>query len=264
MWVYADHDKDSSDQHSIWKDKNGNLWQMETIEERRIKFTRYNGHTADMPAGNGTLVHSSSATHTADILFTATAVADKNPFWDTDTDEVNFKSYCERNSFAGIDYVYTLLTWNGLTGYQAEADSAHIAKHVENAKTLLRMLHRDYPNARVGLMGIQMPSLNGGTGANYGANGGYSNAYSLVRTVMGMNLAYQAMANEEEFASYVDFIHVSGQFDSENNIPTVSKPVNTRSTITERVGSNGVHPTVDGYMQIADAAYRHMVAELNR
>lgn len=148
MWVYASHDKDSSDQHSIWKDAGGNLWQMETIEEKRIKFTRYNGHTADMPAGNGTLIHSANAVHTADILFTATAVADQNPFWDTDADEVNFKTYCERNGFAGIDYVYTLLTWNGLTGYQAETDSTYIAKHVENAKALLRMDFRrkiDFP-----------------------------------------------------------------------------------------------------------------------
>ncbi len=54
-------------------------------------------------------------------------------------------------------------------------------------------------------MGIQMPSFNGGTGANYGANSAYSNPYALSRSVMGMNLAYQSLANDEEFKNYVEF-----------------------------------------------------------
>ena len=112
------------------------------------------------------------------------------------------------------------------------------------------------------MMGIQLPSLNGGTGHSYGATGQYSNWYGLVRAVMNMNLAYQAMANEEEFSSYVEFIDISAQFDSENNMPRQTKPVNTRSSLTEQVGTNGVHPSTDGYYQIGDAAYRALVPEL--
>lgn len=96
--------------------------------------------------------------------------------------------------------MYTLLTWNGMGGYYATPDGSAIAKHVANAKTLLRIIHEDYPDAKVKMMGIQMPSLNGGCGANYGANGGYSNWYGLCRTVMGMNLAYQELADDEEFS----------------------------------------------------------------
>ena len=103
-----------------------------------------------------------------------------------------------------------------------------------------------------------MPSLNGGTGANYGADNAYSNPYGLCRSVMGMNLAYQDLANEEEFADYVEFLNVSSQFDSENNMPSMSKQVNTRNKKTELVGTNGVHPAIEGYMQIADVAYRNL------
>ena len=35
-----------------------------------------------------------------------------------------------------------------------------------------------------------------------------------------------------------------------------------RSKITEKFGTNGVHPSFEGYMQIADAMYRNMVSFL--
>lgn len=111
-------------------------------------------------------------------------------------------------------------------------------------------------------MGIQLPSLNGGTGHSYGATGQYSNWYGLVRAVMNMNLAYQTMANEDEFKGYVEFVNISAQFDSENNMPRQTKQVNTRCSLTEQVGTNGVHPSTDGYYQIGDASYRALVPEL--
>ena len=260
MWVYATHDKDSSDQHSLWNDSAGNIWSMETIESNRIKFTRYNQHTEKMPIGNGTLTHNSNAAHTNAINFTSTIADAGNPFWDNVSESVSFKAYCARNGFDKIDYMYTLLTWNGNDAYRETPEKN--STHINNAKTLIRKLHEDYPDAKVKIMGIQMPSLNGGTGENYGANSGYSNVYGLCRTVMGLNIAYQELANESEFSEYVEFINVSAQFDSENNMPQLEKTVNTRSKRIEMVGSNGVHPAREGYLQIADAAYRNMIARI--
>ena len=261
MWVMAQHDKTSDDQHSLWRDEADNVWQLETIEEDRLKLTRYEGHTGAMPTGAGKLEHVSNASHTSSISYISTYADGGNPFWDNATGKVSFKAYCERHGFSGIDYVYTLLTWNGNAAYRAEPEDN--AVHAENARALLRILHLDYPDAQVKIMGIQMPSLNGGTGANYGANSGYSNAYGLCRTVMGLNLAYQALADEDEFNGWVEFVNVSGQFDSEYNMPQTNKQVNTRSTLTESVGTNGVHPSETGYLQIGDAAYRNMVARIS-
>ena len=262
MWVYGSHDKDSTDQHSLWEDASGNIWSMETIETSRIKFTRYQDHTAEMPVGAGTLHHYQNAAHTADINYDETVYAEGNPFWDSDEGQVDFRTYCERNGFDRVDYMVTLLSWNGMAGSQYASSETLIANHVNNAKTFLRILHEQYPNAKVKMMGIQLPSLNGGTGQSYGATGQYSNWYGLVRAVMNMNLAYQAMADEDEFADYVEFINISAQFDSENNMPRTAKPVNTRSSLTEQVGTNGVHPSTDGYYQIGDAAFRALVPEL--
>jgi hypothetical protein len=262
MWVYGSHDKDSTDQHSLWEDASGNIWSMETIETGRIKFTRYLDHTAPMPLGAGTLHHYQNATHTADIDYDETVYAEGNPFWDSDEGQVNFRTYCERNGFDRVDYMVTILSWNGMAGTQYASSQTMIETHVNNAKQLIRILHEQYPNAKVKMMGIQLPSLNGGCGHSYGASSQYSNWYGLVRAVMNMNLAYQAMSNEDEFKDYVEFINISGQFDSEYNMPRQTKAVNTRSSTTEQVGTNGVHPATEGYYQIGDAAYRALVPEL--
>ena len=262
MWVYCIHDKDTTDQHSIWVDANSNLWQLETIEATRLKFTRYGGHTATMPTGSGSLTHSENASHTGVINFTSTAAAGGNPFWNSATGQVDFADYCSRNGFDGIDYVYTLLTWNGQAPYRATA-SDNVAL-INSAKAFIDRLHTQFPNAKIRVMGIQVPSLNGGMGASYGASGGsYSETYGNVRTVFGVNLAYQELADDAAYSGFVAFVNISGQFDSENNMSESDVKVNLRSSKTEKRGTNGVHPSTDGYLQIGDAAYRKAVEDVS-
>ena len=79
---------------------------------------------------------------------------------------------------------------------------------------------------------------------------------------MGLNLAYQELANEDEFKTYVEFINISAQVDSENNMASQEKNVNTRNNNKEMIGTNGVHPAMPGYMQIGDAVFRALVPEL--
>lgn len=260
IWFYCTHDKTIEDQHSVWRDTNGSKWSLETIENNRLKFTRYQSHTNMPPATSGTLYFQENAVHTSDIIFTDYAIADGNPFWDVDTNRVNFKAYCETNGFDGIDYVYTLLTWNG--GRVDKAEIKDNASEMQYAKQLIDIIHSDYPNAKIRLMGIQLPSLNGGTGGNYGANGGYADCYGLVRGVFGLNLTYQAIANDDNYKDFVEFVNVSGEFDSEYNMPQSLYFVNARSTIQEYRGTNGVHPSQEGYLQIGDVAYRWMVKDL--
>lgn len=262
MWVYCTHDKDITDQHSRWFDGSGNIWTLETIEDNKLKFTRYLDHIGEMPTGVGVLVHNALATHIIDINFASTVAAGGNPFWNEVASKVDFADYCNRNGYSGIDYVVSLLTWNGLAAYRSEA--VDHASHVNYAKALINKLHEAYPNAKVMIMGIQLPSLNGGMGANYGAGAGsYAEVYGNIRTVFGMNLAYQELANDPLYNSYVEFVNVSGQFDSENNMPEAEVPVNSRSIKTEKRGTNGVHPHADGYMQIGDVAYRVLSAKFN-
>jgi len=94
----------------------------------------------------------------------------------------------------------------------------------------------------------------------YGANGGYSDMYGMTYTALMLNKAYQEFANQEGYSTWVEFVNVSSQFDSDYNMQVAEKSVNTRNTETETVSANGVHPATSGYMQIADVAYRNIVA----
>ena len=254
------HDKTLVDQKSLWQDSNGNVWELETIQPTKLKFNRVEGNTSVPPTGAGVFTHQSSATNTGSITYTSLQFADGNPFWDADLGKVSFKSYCDRNGFSGIDYLYTLLTWNG--GRSDKATVLDNAAEVNQAKELIDILHAEYPNAQVRMMGVQLPSLNGGTGANYGASSHYSNTYGLVRGVFGLNLAYQEFANRDSYKDFVKFVNVSSQFDSENLMPETTKPVNNRSSLTERFGTNGVHPTTEGYYAIGDVAYRSILGDV--
>ena len=57
---------------------------------------------------------------------------------------------------------------------------------------------------------------------------------------------------------------MKAQFDVEYNMPRIELPVNIRSNIKELVGSNGVHPNMDGYLQIGDVFFRALVHDLKK
>jgi hypothetical protein len=172
---------------------------------------------------------------------------------------LDFSQYVTTNSFGTIDYALILLTWNGIASrINPKKNAIDHADLITEAKVFLDQLHSDFPSCKVKLMGIQLPSLNGGLAENYGDdNSTLGNYYNLVQTVNGLNLAYQDLVNEVAYSSFVDFVNVSTQFDNENNMPYTLHSVNSRSLTTEKRGSNGVHPSNDGYHQISDIAFRN-------
>jgi lysophospholipase L1-like esterase len=180
-----------------------------------------------------------------------------SPFYDEELGDISFSSYCEKNGFDGIDVVYILLTWNG-QGTPYKTDYAVDKGHFVYAKKLIDRLHEDYPEAIVRCMGIQMPSQNGGMGENYGAYGGYSDDYGMLVTAMNYNAALEDFCQLPEYKDFVKYVDIAGQFDTDYNMPSTDKPVNNRNDITETVGTNGVHPSVNGYYQIADAVFRSL------
>ena len=263
VWIECKHDKTEADQHSLWLDEGKNIWKLETIEAKRLKFTRFNGQSAVKPERNQKLVHYTKTVNMADIECIETKYENFNPFWDNDKQDIDFVSYCRKHNFGGIDFVYTLLTWNGISSAVRTNAEDHI-KLLTEAKQFIDKLHSQYPNAKIKIMGLQIPSINGGTGTNYGASLPYCDDYELTRFVFGLNFAYQSWANEEKYRDFIEFINISAQFDSEYNYPMKYKTVNTRSQKNELLGINGVHPSEEGYLQIGDVAYRNMVKILTK
>lgn len=261
MWVVSKiNDKTIEDQHSLWKDENGNIWQLETIADDYLKFNRYLEHDAPRPE-SGVLVHYKNAKNTSPITIDSSSTEKKSPFYDEETNKISFSTYCKRNGFSGIDAVYIFLGANGrIEAYMAGlTNEEHCKNLAENGKNFVRLIHEEYPNAKINIMGLFVPSVNGGMGASYGAQLPYCDYYDFVRFVMELNKAYEEWTLLPEFRDYTEFVNTSGQFDSDNNMPNTEKSVNTRNKKTEIIGTNGVHPLPEGYLQIADAVFRNLV-----
>lgn len=207
------------------------------------------------PTASGTLTRTSGAGD-ATLSFSSFTTDSGNPFWEADTNSLNFSQYVNNYMGGGCDAIYFLLTWNGQSPWKTDFSSM-----ITTAKTLIDHIHTSYPSCAIKIMGIQVPSLNGGMGANYGATGtSYADTYGNVVTVLNMNKAYQDWCNDAAYSDFMEFVNVSAQFDSENNMPETDKAVNTRATKTEKIGTNGVHPSTEGYYQIGDAVFRNFVA----
>ena len=192
----------------------------------------------------------------ATINYTSVAEDNRNPLWDNEANKMTFIPYANEVANGKIDVVYTLLTWNGLSA--AKTDFSAI---IEQVKVFADTLHSEFPNAKLKIMGVQIPSVRGGMGASYGATGtGYADWYGMVVTALNMNVAYQNFANEPGYSDFVEFVNVSSQFDTEYNMPHKDAPVNTRNEFTEWLDTNGVHPSNNGYYQIGDVVYRNFVS----
>jgi hypothetical protein len=252
MWVTCGgHGKtETEDQHSVYADANGTRWKLETIEDNRIKVIRVSGY-ASMPA-SGELVWVSGGVHKETIKYTASAQAAGNPFWNETTGKVDFGAFASAQGKAKIDYVYVLLGWNSASDTEDGCKNA--------VRRFINSVHSAFPDCKVILLGLQIPARDG-LAMNYGAKTvPYSWYDTMLNYVFKLNIWYQDVADEYD---NVSFINVAGQFDTDYNMQSSSVPVNVRNNTKETVQTNGVHPAVSGYYQIADMCYRDFVHKLS-
>lgn len=206
----------------------------------------------NVPSASGTLTKVSGSGD-ATITFASASADQQNPLWDGS--KISFANYVSELGESGLDCVFILLGWNDIRPEQTDFSAIRTS-----IVAILSALHTDYPQAKAVLMGLQVPSLNGGMGANYGANGGYANLYGMIRAAFNYNKFLRELSEEDGYSSFVHYADVACEFDSENNMPQACVQVNTRNSVTEMRGTNGVHPSNDGQHQIADVAYRWFVA----
>ena len=184
-----------------------------------------------------------------------------SPFYDSNTGKISFKSYCQKNGIADIDVLCVMLTWNNQSipsnTYQ-NLDGGHFA----DARQLLDLLHSEYPNAKVRLMGLQMPCQNGGLGASFGAGNPMSDTYGMLVSAMHYNAALERLSDLPQYRDFVQYVDVAAQFDTDYNMPDKSRPANNRTDVTEVLGNDGLHPSTSGYYQIADAIYRALCHDI--
>ena len=250
-------------QKSAWSDNNGLAWQLEDFPSAtQIKFNRGENNNATQ-ANIAT-----PTTLTCEALGLTIAPASvvweaANPFYDEAKQAVSFATHASEHGASEPDVVACLLTWNGGGGTIDFNHSSQITSHMSKASQLLKLIHSDFPNAKIVAMGLQLPSITGGNGHNEGANSFYSDTANLVDYAFEYNKALENMlTTDSELKTYCYYVDTKGQFDTRYNMPWTEYPVNTRNTTTEKRGTNGVHPSTNGYYQIGDAFYRKLSAIL--
>lgn len=248
MYINGTFNKTNEDQHSVYKDTNGVQWKLETITPTKIKIIRTKG-SGTLPV-TGTLTWVSGGQNHSNIVYTSSEQAEGNPFWNTETQSVDFSAYAKKFNVSKIDYVYILLGWNS-TGTNTQT-------YTNQCKQLLDYILKDFPNCKIGLLGLQVPSQNG-FGQNYGIDWKY---YDKLQHIWKLQEIYQTISKEPQYIGKVDYINISAQFDTEYNMPHTGARVNIRSSQEEYLQYNGVHPANEGYMQIADAVTRNFLTKI--
>ena len=265
IWVESQNDKTPKDQHSLWQDENGAIWQLETIQIDYLKFNRYKEQDFPRPE-SGILTHYKNAVNTKPIAFNSSFDEQISPFYDIENNSINFKSYVNKLGISQINVVYILLGWNGLMRPQAINNTKHeyCKLVIKEAKVLVDKIKADLPNVKIKVMAPPKNSVNGGVGNTYGADLPFANLAEMDHYVIELNLAYKNWAKEDEYKDFVEFINLTGQFDIEYCYPHIQKPVNTRCSITEQIDTDACHPNHEGKMQIADAVYRNLIKEISK
>ena len=73
---------------------------------------------------------------------------------------------------------------------------------MNNATTILRQIHTDFPNCKIICLGIQISDLNGGCGSAYGATGDYSDTYASAFYAFDYNQALEELCTNDEFKDF--------------------------------------------------------------
>ena len=173
--------------------------------------------------------------------------------------KLDFKAYAENHNYGEITEFYIMMTFNGLPGVFKEFSFEDT--FIKQAKEFIDTIHRDFPNAKISLMNLPLTSTNSGLGAYYTINLAYGDNYGKAVTVLHYGDFLEQWCKMDEYKSFMRYVDIKAQFDSEYNMPSESKKVNTTSSTTELVGNSmGLHPSVAGYEQIGDAFYRALMS----
>ena len=173
---------------------------------------------------------------------------------------LDFEQYRIDNALNVPTVALLNLTWNGVGIVR---DDAAWDIWDDDVYTFIDTLKTQFPNIDIVFVSPSMPSTLGGESVVNGANGvtGYGDEYLLKVNLLRMALIYERIKGELGYTTHVQHIQASLQVDSVYNVGSTITDVNTRNAVsTELIGNNDVHPTTEGYYQIADAQYRNFIS----
>lgn len=186
-----------------------------------------------------------------EITFTSYNNENFSPFWNANEEKIDFMQYADSYCDGKID----CLIWHCGVNDLTSGDSAVIPNVIVAFRNLLNSYHEQFPQGKVIISSVPIGSVNGGFAANYGANESL-NYYTFAKITQLYAQALVDLTKEDAYNGFTLYAPVLEEFDAENGYPIKQTAVNNRSSVTEVVGTNGVHPTTEGSYMVADAIYR--------
>ncbi len=175
---------------------------------------------------------------------------------------LDFKAYCDTyNAGKAPDCITIFLGVNDTFNSNDTNIDAVIDKMFESADTLIGEFKRVGPDTKIGLALAPPPAATQDAfGENYRCGQTrWQYRKNQHRLVERMLAKFSGKENEKLF-----IIPVYVNLDCVNNYPQKEEPVNARNPKKTNRNCNGVHPSTEGYYQIADSFYYWLKYELNR
>lgn len=176
-----------------------------------------------------------------------------NPFWiNGQVDVAAWVASQNWGTGETLDVIYAIFAYNGLYSYSVDDFRGYIETFIGSLPEGCTLVL-----AAPVLPNVQLSKMTNDNAADRG-----SDAYLGFCKVWEIYKMYKQVASEH---TNVEFESFAAQFDMEYGYPlTTPHAVNIRKTdVTIPVVSNTIHPSDNvGYLQLADAAYRSVVAHL--
>lgn len=217
--------------------------------------------TAGFPA-NSTLTKTNSLDGDATISYTTVDVVNFNPYWNPNTNEIDFAWYKTYWGFADPDVLLLQFSYNDVSGGRQEINGTKITTAMTRAKAVIDQFLLDFPNAKVVFgtdpYGSEYPTFAGGQISN------------LERKYSTINF-FRALVNTFDNATYEDKVYLvplHAQFDHKTgfgNTTTETITVDSVNYIFTKLsnGFDGVHPSNNTIgWQYEAKAYRAVFNEI--
>lgn len=220
-----------------------------------IYMNRIGGNGGEVKANGQAIAINTSVPGDNNIAYTDTKVTSKNPFWNPATSEIDFNYYSNTYGISKPDIVQIWLGANETVVGTSVDDISNTLKSttIKNVKTLVNKILIQWPGTKIMIVLNQYWADQSGMTNSYGASNKNNNLKQRTG-VFSMNKSFI-----EEFYGYNDdlFICPAGLLlDSEFNYPFKEVNINPRnSSVKERYYLDSVHPSVEGYLQIADSLF---------
>lgn len=189
----------------------------------------------------------------SDYVTLASLTGDTNAFWNPGTTSFDFSYYMSQRGYSSVDYVGIHLGINDTFSYMDDTSlNTEITNILTRLQTMIDSIKAYSSSIKIGMMVTIPPSMSQDAFATSYANGQTQWRYKRNNLIWAKSFINYFKGKE---AQNIYLVPINVNLDTDNNMVTVTVPVNSRNSKTVVRQDNGVHPANEGYYQMADVIY---------